>query len=67
MENSPSDFALCVRWDTGVMEPFREEDVLLMVRFRLGPSEEDIAIIFGLEASEARLLVLRPSEKASLG
>ncbi|KAL5505530.1 hypothetical protein EMCRGX_G006978 [Ephydatia muelleri] len=55
VENSPSDFALCVRRDTGVMEPFREEDVPLMVRLRLGPSE-DIAKIFVLEASEARLL-----------
>eukprot|EP00731_Ephydatia_muelleri_P005327 Em0002g1503a len=55
VENSPSDFTLCVRRDTGVMEPFREEDVPLMVRLRLGPSE-DIAKIFVLEASEARLL-----------
>ena len=55
MENSPSDFALCVRRDTGVMEPFRQEDVPLIVHLRLGPSE-DIAEIFVLEASEARLL-----------
>ncbi|KAL5505518.1 hypothetical protein EMCRGX_G006964 [Ephydatia muelleri] len=53
--HSPSDFTLCVRWDTGVMEPFRQEDVPLMVRLRLGPSE-DIAKIFVLEVSEARPL-----------
>ena len=37
------------------MEPFRQEDVPLMVRLRLGPSE-DIAKIFVLEVSEARPL-----------
>ena len=40
------------------METFREENVPLMVRLRLGPSE-DIAKIFVLEASEARLLEVR--------
>ncbi|KAL5505520.1 hypothetical protein EMCRGX_G006967 [Ephydatia muelleri] len=37
------------------MEPFRQEDVPLIVRLRLEPSE-DIAKIFVLEVSEARLL-----------
>ena len=37
------------------METFREEHVPLMVRLRLGPSE-DIAKIIVLEASEARPL-----------
>ena len=40
------------------MDPIREEDVPLMVRLRFGPSE-DIAKIFVLEASEARLLEVK--------
>ena len=54
-ENIPADFALCVQHNDGTMEPFREEDTPLMVRLRLGPSE-DMAKIYVLEASKARLM-----------
>ena len=55
VENNPEDFTLCVQHDTGTMEPFREEDTPLMVRLKLGQSE-DMAKIYVLEASEARLM-----------
>ena len=50
VENDVSEFALCVRYDSGRMDVCTEDDYPLQLRLKLGPSE-DIAKLFVLESS----------------
>lgn len=53
VENSVTDFGLCVVYDSGTRELLSEEDYPLRRRLKLGPSEE-IAKIFIVEATIAK-------------
>ena len=52
-ENDPSLYGLFVVYDSGAQDPISEIDCPLMVRLRLGPSE-DISKIYIMEKSDAR-------------
>lgn len=52
-ENDPSLYGLFVVYDSGAQEPVIEKQCPLMVRLRLGPSE-DISKIYIMEKSDAR-------------
>ena len=52
VENDPSSFALYVVHDSGHQESCKDTECPLMVRLKLGPSE-DIAKIFVMETANA--------------
>ena len=52
-ENDPLLYGLYVVYDSGAQDPVSEKQCPLMVRLRLGPSE-DIAKLYIMEKSDAR-------------
>lgn len=52
-ENDPSLYGLFVVYDSGAQEPLSEKQCPLMVRLKLGPSE-DISKLYIMEKSDAR-------------